>query len=67
MLKKYRRFTAGNLRSIIIIGILAKSNQLKDFVTNAPDYGYILKKQFILINEDESDFKIEECINYVIS
>lgn len=60
LLKKYRRLIGGNLRRVIILGLNQKTDQLRTFFGNYPEYGYRLKKTF-----DLQSTSMEECLEYV--
>ncbi|PHS66839.1 MAG: undecaprenyl-phosphate glucose phosphotransferase [Flavobacterium sp.] len=46
LLKKYRTLLGGNYRSVIILGLNKKTEQLRKFFTDNPEYGYQLQKAF---------------------
>lgn len=63
LLKKYRLLLKGNLRKVIIIGLNQKTDQLRKFFLENPEYGYVLKKTFDLDGNEKST--IEECLSYI--
>jgi putative colanic acid biosysnthesis UDP-glucose lipid carrier transferase len=64
LLKKYRLFYGGNLRKVIILGNGKNVDELVDYFTNNPDYGYNLLKQFDLKTNKREELK--ECYQYVL-
>lgn len=64
LLKKYRLLYGGNHRNVIIVGHGKSVEELKDFFTNNPDYGYNLVNIFDLKANKKSELK--DCNNYVI-
>lgn len=62
LLKKYRRILRGNLRNVVIIGLNQKTDQLRKFFDDNPEYGYRLKHTFDLKEEGVS---LEDCFAYV--
>ena len=63
LLKKYRVILGGNLRRVVIVGLNQKTDQLRKFFDEDPDYGYNLIKTFDLKGENKSS--IEDCIAFV--
>jgi putative colanic acid biosynthesis UDP-glucose lipid carrier transferase len=64
LLKKYRILYGGNYRNVIIVGFGKNVDELKNFFTQNPDYGYNLIKIFDLKgNKNEA---LRDCSNYVI-
>jgi len=63
LLKKYRVLLGGNLRKVVIVGLNKKTDQLRKFFNDDPDYGYKLIKTFDLKGNNKSS--IEECIAYI--
>jgi putative colanic acid biosynthesis UDP-glucose lipid carrier transferase len=64
LLKKYRILYGGNYRNVIIVGFGKNVDELKNFFTQNPDYGYNLIKIFDLKgNKKEA---LVDCSNYVI-
>lgn len=64
-LKKYRLLYGGNFRKVIIVGNGKSVDELKDFFTNNPDYGYNLTETFDL--KVNKKLEIVECKKYVIN
>jgi putative colanic acid biosynthesis UDP-glucose lipid carrier transferase len=64
LLKKYRLLYGGNYRNVIIVGNGKNVDELIDFFTNNPDYGYNLNHVFDLKMNKKTE--LEECKNYVI-
>ena len=48
LLKKYRKVFKGNLRKVVIVGLNKKTDQLRKYFNDNPDYGYQLVKIFDL-------------------
>lgn len=46
LLKKYRTLLGGNHRTVVILGLNKKTEQLRKFFTDNPEYGYQLSKTF---------------------
>ena len=63
LLKKYRLLTGGNHRKVVIIGLNKKTDQLRKFFSDNPEYGYKLYKTFNLKKPHKTS--IEECIEYI--
>lgn len=63
LLKKYRVILGGNLRRVVIVGLNKKTDQLRKFFDEDPDYGYKLIKTFDLKGENKSS--IEDCIAFI--
>lgn len=64
LLKRYRKFYGGNLRSTIIIGDNLRTKQLKAFFNENPEFGYKFSKMFSV--RKEKDF-LNECFQYVLN
>ena len=64
LLKKYRLLYGGNHRNVIIIGNGKSVDELKEFFTKNPDYGYNLEHVFNLKTNKKAE--ITESKNYVI-
>lgn len=64
LLKKYRLFYGGNLRNVVILGNGKNVDELVDYFSNNPDYGYNLLKQFDLKTNKREELK--ECYQYVL-
>lgn len=63
LLKKYRVLLKGNLRRVVIVGLNQKTDQLRKFFDDNPDYGYELKQIFDLSGPKKSS--IEECLEFI--
>ncbi len=63
LLKKYRLLTGGNYRKVVIIGLNKKTDLLRKFFSDNPEYGYHLEKSFNLKGPNKSS--IEECIEFI--
>lgn len=63
LLKKYRLLMKGNLRRVVIIGLNQKTDQLRKFFLENPEYGYVLLKTFDL--DTESGEKLQDCFDYI--
>ena len=63
LLKKYRILLKGNLRRVVIIGLNQKTDQLRKFFEEKPEYGYVLLKTFNLSHEQPHALK--HCIQYI--
>lgn len=48
LLKKYRKVFKGNLRKVVIVGLNKKTDQLRKYFIDNPDYGYQLIEIFDL-------------------
>lgn len=64
LLKKYRKFLGGNFRKVVIVGINQKTEQLRKFFTENPEYGYQLVTSFSIKQEHN---ELEEILNYIKS
>lgn len=64
-LRKYRSLFGGNLRKVVIIGNPKNVEQLVNFFTENPDYGYQLVKIFEKEQTHEKT-NIDECFSFVI-
>lgn len=64
LLKKYRILYGGNQRNVIIVGSGKSVDELKDFFTTNPDYGYNLTHIFDLKKDKKKE--ILESKNFVI-
>lgn len=64
LLKKYRSFYGGNLRRVVIVGDGSSVNQLIEFFTENPDYGYKLVRVFSL--EGDKRAKIQESLKFAL-
>jgi putative colanic acid biosynthesis UDP-glucose lipid carrier transferase len=65
LLKKYRLLYGGNHRNVIIVGHGKSVDELKDFFTNNPDYGYNLVHIFDLKGNKKTE--LLESNDYVIA
>ena len=64
LLKKYRLLLRGNLRRVVIIGLNQKTDQLRNFFENNPEYGYNLLRTFNIAGKNK--VPIEECLDYIL-
>jgi putative colanic acid biosynthesis UDP-glucose lipid carrier transferase len=64
ILKKYRQFLGGNYRNVVIIGLNQKTDQLRKFFLDRPEFGYQLQKTFDLNNPKKVE--IDTCFEYII-
>ncbi|MCT8339367.1 undecaprenyl-phosphate glucose phosphotransferase [Flavobacteriaceae bacterium TK19130] len=63
LLKKYRDVMGGNRRNVVIIGLNKKTDQLRKFFSDNPEYGYHLQKTFSLTGPNK--VSIDECIEFI--
>ncbi len=63
LLKKYRLLLKGNLRRVVIVGLNQKTDQLRKFFLENPEYGYVLLKTFDL--DTQSGETLQDCIDYI--
>lgn len=63
LLKKYRKIFKGNLRIVVIVGLNEKTDQLRKYFNDNPDYGYQLIKTFDL--KGSNKFNIDEVIEFI--
>ncbi|WP_203295049.1 undecaprenyl-phosphate glucose phosphotransferase [Luteirhabdus pelagi] len=63
LLKKYRGLMGGNRRNVVIIGLNKKTDQLRKFFSDNPEYGYHLKRTFDLTGPNK--VSIDECIRFI--
>ena len=63
LLKKYRILLKGNLRRVVIIGLNQKTDQLRKFFEEKPEYGYVLLKTFNL--SGQGAYSLEQCLDYI--
>jgi putative colanic acid biosynthesis UDP-glucose lipid carrier transferase len=63
LLKKYRKVFKGNLRKVVIVGLNKKTDQLRKYFNDNPDYGYQLKKTFDLNKKDK--ISINDVISFI--
>lgn len=64
LLKKYRVLLGGNLRRVVIIGLNQKTDQLRKFFDENPEYGYKLMKTFDMSGPERSS--LQECFDYIM-
>jgi len=64
LLKKYRLLLGGNLRRVVILGLNQKTDQLRKFFEENPEYGYNLLHTFELKKDKKKE--IQECLDYVL-
>lgn len=57
LLKKYRIFYGGNLRKVIILGNGKNTDDLEEYFTKNPDFGYSLLKRFDLKKNKKEELK----------
>ena len=63
LLKKYRKVFKGNLRKVVIVGLNKKTDQLRKYFNDNPDYGYQLVKTFDLNKKDK--ISINDVISFI--
>ena len=63
LLKKYRLHLRGNLIRVVIIGLNQKTDQLRKFFIDNPEYGYQLHKTFELRGPNK--VSVAECFDYI--
>ncbi|MFT4801796.1 MAG: putative colanic acid biosynthesis UDP-glucose lipid carrier transferase [Flavobacteriaceae bacterium] len=63
LLKKYRKVLKGNLRNVVIIGLNKKTDQLRKYFNDNPNYGYQLIKIFDL--KGEKKYSIDEIFEFI--
>ncbi|MEP2936585.1 MAG: undecaprenyl-phosphate glucose phosphotransferase [Gilvibacter sp.] len=63
LLKKYRLLLGGNYRTVIILGLNQKTDQLRKFFVDNPEYGYQLIKTFDFTGADGD--AIDEAFDFV--
>ncbi len=63
LLKKYRTILGGNYRTVIIIGLNQKTDQLQKFFTQNPEYGYQFQKIFEIKDLKSS---LEKVFTYIL-
>jgi len=64
LLKKYRVLLGGNYRNVIILGLNQKTDQLRKFFNDNPDYGYKLIKTYNF--NDNDNINIEEAFQFIL-
>lgn len=63
LLKKYRLLLRGNLRRVVILGLNQKTDQLRKFFDDNPEYGYKLQRIFDLSGPENT--LMQECLEYI--
>ncbi len=63
LLKKYRKVFKGNLRKVVIVGLNKKTDQLRKYFNDNPDYGYQLIKTFDLNKKNK--ISINDVISFI--
>lgn len=63
LLKKYRQVLGGNNRRVVIIGLNQKTDQLRKFFLDRPEFGYHLQKTFDL--KGKNKIELEACLDYI--
>lgn len=63
LLKKYRKVFKGNLRNVVIVGLNKKTDQLRKYFNDNPDFGYELVKTFDLHGKDK--VSIDEVTQFI--
>lgn len=63
LLKKYRLLLKGNLRKVVIIGLNQKTDQLRKFFLENPEYGYVLARTFDLDGDKKVTF--DDCLKFI--
>ncbi len=61
LLKEYRKVFKGNLRKVVIVGLNKKTDQLRKYFNDNPDYGY----QLVTIFDLKKSQNIEEIIKHI--
>ena len=61
LLKEYRKLFKGNLRKVVIVGLNKKTDQLRKYFNDNPDYGY----QLVTIFDLKQFQNIEEIIKHI--
>ena len=64
LLKRYRSELGGNTRTVVIIGLNNKTQQLQRFFSSSPQYGYRLKNTFNLKGDNKNS--LQECFEYIV-
>ena len=64
LLKKYRKLFGGNKRNVVILGLNQKTDQLRKFFIDNPEYGYHLKNTFDIRGKDK--VSMETCFEYIL-
>jgi putative colanic acid biosysnthesis UDP-glucose lipid carrier transferase len=63
LLKKYRRLFGGNYRNTVIVGKNRKTDQLEQFFTDNPEFGY--QHQITFDIRGKNKINIEDCFDYI--
>ncbi len=63
LLKKFRSFLKGNVRRVVIIGHNQKTEQLRKFFIQRPEFGYSLVKIFDIKGDNKQT--MEDCFDYI--
>ena len=63
LLKKYRLLLQGNLRRVVILGLNQKTDQLRKFFDDNPEYGYKLQRIFDMSGPEKVE--MDECLEYI--
>ncbi len=64
LLKKYRKLFGGNKRNVVILGLNQKTDQLRKFFIDNPEYGYHLKNTFDIRGKEK--VSMETCFEYIL-
>lgn len=64
LLKKYRKLFGGNNRNVVILGLNQKTDQLRKFFIDNPEYGYRLKKTFDISGDQK--VPLDECFDFIM-
>lgn len=62
ILKRYRSRFGGNSRKVVIIGLNKKTDQLRKFFVQRPEYGYRLKMIFDIKGPNQN---LDTCFDYI--
>lgn len=64
LLRKYRVILGGNYRNVIILGLNKKTDQLRKFFLDSPEYGYKLYKTYDFKNKKAPN--LDDAFKYVL-
>ncbi|MFT5102670.1 MAG: putative colanic acid biosynthesis UDP-glucose lipid carrier transferase [Candidatus Latescibacterota bacterium] len=64
LLKKYRKFLGGNIRNVVVLGLNQKTDQLRKFFLDNPEYGYRLKRTFDISGDEK--VSLDECFDFIL-
>jgi len=64
LLKKYRKFLGGNIRNVVVLGLNQKTDQLRKFFLDSPEYGYRLKRTFDISGDEK--VSLDECFDFIL-